>query len=185
MIQENMCCHIRICKSMTVSFVADADICYALCVRLSSHSLSLSLNVVIVDNFAVVVYWCRQALLSPIYPYCYVRVCNCVPLIWTFIFLVSSHFISCSYFFRPFVRSFAWSLSHSNCSLHLVGCLKNEIYDYFMAVVVFFSSAKTFLSYTILYIEIYLVILAVVKRYILPMALEFMDFTAHKHTAIE
>lgn len=54
-----------------------------------------------------------------------------------------------------------------------------------MAVVVFFSSAKTFLSYTILYIEIYLVILAVVKRYILPMALEFMDFTAHKHTDIE
>lgn len=86
--------------------------------------------------------------------------------------------------FSP-VRSFAWSLSHSNCSLHVVGCLKNEIYDYFMAVVVFFSSAKTFLSYTILYIEIYLVILAVVKRYILPMALEFMDFTAHKHTAIE
>lgn len=107
MIQENMCCHIRICKSMTVSFVADADICYALCVRLSSHSLSLSLSMLLL---LIILLWSFTDVVKLCFPlFIHIVMCECAIVYRLFersFFLfrrISFH--ARTFFARSFVRS--------------------------------------------------------------------------------
>lgn len=143
MIQENMWCHIRICKSMSVLFVTNVYFCIV-CV--------CACDVFFVARWLFSrcpFYWCRQALFS----YLSILLCASALHLKLCIVCYNVHF-SC------FAFRFFFSYHHS-LLLHVVGCLKNEIYDNFMRVFL----PTPFLSHTDW--DLFLAILATIKRYIL------------------
>lgn len=109
-IQENMCCHIRICKSMFVLVYGEMDV------------LCMCWNCMVFFFFFTPV---ADYFFAPAsFRYLSILLCGC-----------ALHLQLCTACFNVQLGCFAFHVP--SLLLHVVGCLKNEIYDNFMGFFLF------------------------------------------------